>query len=482
MKIWISEPAYAYDAKTLLHALYKGQEILVDMVKESSDWSIDCRDDFLLVESPWGSREVRWNEEGSCFYRSFSGDRKKREKFAFKHLVYNLYLEGGGAPLPWGVLTGIRPTKIVLEHLREGSLDTLGEVLARNYRISPEKIRLLEEIAAAEQEVLQGGEPEDMSVYVGIPFCPTRCLYCSFTAYPMAKNRHLARPYVDALVREVGETRELWSGKAGKRIRSLYIGGGTPTALDEEDLEHLLEKLSALLPWEGLEEITVEAGRPDTITREKLEILRKYGIHRISINPQTMNQKTLDRIGREHTVRDVEETFRMAREMGFDRINMDLILGLSGEGLEEVRHTFREVEKLAPDNLTVHTLAVKRASRLKEEEDLQEFPGEDKVAAMVEIAREAAREMGLAPYYMYRQKNMVGSHENIGYARPGTACVYNVVVMEEVQTVLAYGAGAITKVVHPRENRIERIENVKNLEQYLERIQEMIDRKMEYFL
>ena len=260
-------------------------------------------------------------------------------------------------------------------------------------------------------------------------------------------------------------------------LDTVYFGGGTPTSLSPEDLERILCRIEEDFDLSGVKEFTVEAGRPDSITEEKLEVLKKHGITRISINPQTMKQETLDLIGRRHTVEMVKEKYHLARKLGFDNINMDLIAGLPEETLEDVRHTMEEIRALAPDSLTVHSLAIKRAARLnmfKEQyKDLKIVNTQE----MIDLTAEYAREMGMEPYYLYRQKNMAGNFENVGYSLPGKACLYNILIMEEKQTIVACGAGTTTKVVFPEENRVERAENVKDVEQYISRIDEMIGRK-----
>ena len=262
-----------------------------------------------------------------------------------------------------------------------------------------------------------------------------------------------------------------------KSIETLYIGGGTPTTLSPEEMETLIKGLFKEFDLSNIKEFTVEAGRPDTINREILEVLKKHGVSRISINPQTMNDETLQKVGRKHSVNDIIECFQLARELGFDNINMDIILGLVDENLAMVENTLKEIEKLSPESLTVHTLAVKRTSKLKENIDNYELTQFDEMTKMIDLSMKYAKKMGLNPYYMYRQKHMLGNLENIGYAKEGYECIYNIQIMEERQSNIALGAGSITKFVYADENRIERVENVKNLEQYIDRVDEMINRK-----
>ena len=312
------------------------------------------------------------------------------------------------------------------------------------------------------------------SLYIGIPFCPTTCLYCSFTSFPIGKWEGKTKLYLDALFREMDYVAEKMKGRP---LDTVYFGGGTPTSLNPGELDALLCKVEAAFLTDKVREFTVEAGRPDSITQEKLEVLRKHGITRISINPQTMNQNPLDLIGRHHTVEMVKDRFYMARELGFDNINMDLIMGLPEENMDDVQRTLEEVRALGPDSLTVHSLAIKRAARLNM---FREEYGGLKIQntpEMIELSAACAREMGMEPYYLYRQKNMAGNFENVGYSLPGKACIYNILIMEEMQTIAACGAGTTTKVVFPSENRRERCENVKEVEQYISRIDEMIQRK-----
>ncbi|MCD8119903.1 MAG: coproporphyrinogen dehydrogenase HemZ [Lachnospiraceae bacterium] len=367
-------------------------------------------------------------------------------KNRLKRTLYRMLCEWEGKSLPWGSLTGIRPTKLVVSMLENGASD--GEVhthMRETYGTSDDKIRLALEIAKREMEVLSDLDYENgYSLYIGIPFCPTTCAYCSFTSYPLAKYGKLADAYVDALLMEMDYVARVYRGRP---CNSIYIGGGTPTALTVAQLERVLKAVRCRFDFSNVLEFTVEAGRPDTITLEKLEILKKYGVTRICINPQTMNQKTLDLIGRRHTVEQTKTAFFMARMMGFDNINMDMIVGLPGETADDVRHTLEELCALKPDGLTVHSLAIKRAARLNTMREVYAEYSRENDAAIMHMTEEYAKSIGLAPYYLYRQKNMTGNMENVGYAAPGKAGRYNILIMEEKQTILALGAGAISKFV-----------------------------------
>ena len=329
----------------------------------------------------------------------------------------------------------------------------------------------MSEVAEEERRIVEAGKGK-IGLYIGIPFCPTRCLYCSFTSYPLKQYSSRVDSYIDCLIREMDFVKKYTDTK---EIESIYIGGGTPTSLDEYQLDRLLSAVEErfILP----SEFTVEAGRPDTLTREKLRILKEHNVTRISINPQTLNDKTLELIGREHTAAMFFNAFEMAREEGHDHINTDIILGLPGEGEEEVINTMEGLERLSPESITVHTLAVKRASRLKETIEKYAMTDALTMEKHIAISRQYTEKMGMRPYYMYRQKNMVGNFENVGYCKENCQCIYNVQIMEEKQSIIALGAGASTKTVDTRTDRIERIFNVKSVDDYITRIDEMLERK-----
>lgn len=409
------------------------------------------------------------------------GPEKKYLKKELKKQIYRVMHELTKAELPWGALTGIRPTKLIVTMIEAAPDVTDEEItsfLKENYYVTDEKAALGIQIARREIKLLEKIDYEEgYSLYIGIPFCPTTCLYCSFTSYPIGAYTKKADDYVTALLKEISYASARF---ADRKLNSIYIGGGTPTTLEPEQLDRLLHAVRDSFDFSHNQEFTVEAGRPDSITPEKLAVLLKHGVTRISINPQTMNQKTLDLIGRYHTVEQVKETFQLARKMGFDNINMDFIVGLPGETMEDIRFSMEEVQKLNPDSLTFHSLAIKRAARLNiMREQYKDFTIENNEQIM-ELCAAAAENMGMTPYYMYRQKNIAGNMENVGYARIGKAGVYNILIMEEKQTIVALGAGSVTKRIYP-DGRIERCANVKDVTQYIERIDEMIERKEKLF-
>lgn len=397
-------------------------------------------------------------------------------KQQIKRPIYEALRALTGYDPPWGMLTGIRPAKKMNELLRTMSEADALAYFGQEFDTKPEKARLALSVAKTEQSVLAGSGAKAASLYIGIPFCPTRCLYCSFASYPLGRYQKRVADYLEALHQELrylsGLVRD-WD------LHTIYIGGGTPTALDEASFDALLQWVAELFPVAGVTEFTVEAGRPDTITFNKLKSMKAHGVSRISINPQTMNDETLALVGREHSAADIKAAFAMAREAGHTNINMDLILGLPGEGAAHVARTMEAVAALSPESVTVHTLAVKRASRLNETFAEYTLPPAPVMEQMLHLAQSRAEEMGMRPYYLYRQKNMVGSFENVGYARPGCESPYNILIMEETQTIFAAGCGAVTKVVEG--DRIDRVFNVKSLEDYIGRIDEMIARKKTRF-
>lgn len=397
---------------------------------------------------------------------------------ALLRVLYRFLSEDTNQSLPWGIMTGIRPTKQVLERLEEGTKEEeIKKYLKEEYYCSDEKIALSLNVAKREHEILKDlNYQKGYSIYIGIPFCPSTCHYCSFTSYPLERFEHLVEPYLMALTKEM----EYASTCIEKPLSTIYVGGGTPTTLSVKQLEYLLTKVDQYFGINGLKELTVEAGRPDSITREKLEILKDFGVSRISINPQSMRQKTLDLIGRKHTATQIEEAFYLAREIGHDNINMDIIIGLSGENPSDVLYTLDKIKSMNPDSLTVHTLAIKRAARLNTQREQYKDMEAVRVSDMLSETVLFANENDYHPYYLYRQKNMAENLENVGYARHGKEGIYNILIMEEKQTILALGAGGSSKFVFHKENRIERVENVKSVMDYTERIDEMIQRKKDF--
>lgn len=403
-----------------------------------------------------------------------------------KRLVYQTFVGLSGRTLPWGILTGIRPAKIPLR-MKMAGMDKrqIMDCLKKEYKVSDEKAGLAMDVAEKEYELIRPFNHErGYNIYIGIPFCPSICQYCSFSSYDYKRYEKKADDYLTALEKEIA-----YAGRkfAGYELHTIYVGGGTPTSLNEPQFQRLLDMIHRHLPVKSTAEFTVEAGRPDSINREKLLIMKKAGVTRISINPQTMRQHTLELLGRKHTVEQIEDVYHMARKIGFDNINMDLIVGLPEENEEDFHATMERIAELNPDSVTVHTLVIKRASRMRREQ-MEAGEGIRKEDELIPVLQSYSgkylREKGYAPYYMYRQKNKAGTtrntnQENVAYAKPGKECLYNIFIMEELETILALGSGGSTKYVIHGENRMERIENVKSVDDYISRIDEMIERKEE---
>lgn len=399
------------------------------------------------------------------------------QELAAAKTIFLLLQKRTGYTPPWGMLTGVRPSKLMIALIRD-----MGEQAARDYfadvlLVQPDKTALAFAVARQEDRILRLSRPDSYSLYLSVPFCPSRCNYCSFVSHsvssPSAKK--LIDPYVALLLREI-ELTGAAARELGLHLETVYIGGGTPTTLSAAQLTAVCESLAANFPLRDAREFTVEAGRPDTITRDKLDALRAAGVSRISINPQTLNDDVLAHIGRRHTAGDAINCFRMAREAGFDNINMDLIAGLETDTPDSFRRTLDGITALAPENITVHTLALKRSSRMVQEEGAQSQGGAI-VAEMLSDAQRRCTDGGYVPYYMYRQSRCIGNFENVGWCRADRECLYNVYMMEEVHTVLACGAGAVTKLREPHGPMIERVFNFKYPYEYIGRFDELAMRK-----
>lgn len=424
--------------------------------------------------------ETILSEEAGDDYALSLGDERNHQKRLVKLAIFRLLCRvTETVPGPWGILTGIRPSKIVHRLLDQGwSRDRIEQFLTSGYDMAPAKASLLCDIALRQRPFLLSNieAEQKVSVYLGIPFCPTRCAYCSFPAFSAGSSGFLISPFLAALEKEIREI-GAYLKTLGKPVQTVYIGGGTPTVLDCPDLRKMLRACSESLVSSETTEITLEAGRPDTITAEKLHTALEAGVTRISINPQTMNGETLKAIGRCHDPEDVVSAFSLARGAGFDNINMDVILGLPGEKLLQVENTLMKLSQLGPENLTVHTLAVKRASHMKEAKDNYSMPDAEEVSEMLEITAAAAARMGMKPYYLYRQKKMVGPYENIGYALRGRECLYNIQIIEERQTIIGIGGGAGSKFVEPGSWYLTSHYNPKDPQTYINRVDEIIERK-----
>ncbi len=474
IEIIVNRPGFEYDIHSLVKAFFPRKDVSV-RVQEAFTKQTHLQMTVIFTDE---RVHTVWLEGGQIRgegTKEIDYADRKETKNHLKRQIYGILSRYTGQSLPWGSLTGIRPTKIVMQMLEMGRSNVeIAEHMRTVYLASKEKVALSIMIANRERHILRDIDYQDgYSLYVGIPFCPSTCLYCSFTSYPLSKWEKRIDEYLDALCKELDYVAEKFRCK---KLNTIYIGGGTPTSLNPQQMDRLLTKIQTAFDAAHLQEFTVEAGRPDSITEEKLQVLLDHGIDRISINPQTMKDETLKIIGRHHTSEQTREAFALARKMGFCHINMDLIVGLPGEGYEDVKYTMQELKKLEPDSITIHSLAVKRAARLHLFEEQYEEMGLENNMQIMDMTAEYCREMGLFPYYLYRQKNMAGNFENVGYAKEDKAGIYNILIMEEKQTIVACGAGSISKRVYP-DGRIERCENVKDVASFIERIDEMIERK-----
>ena len=460
--IKLNDFKYRYDVYQMFNLYFPLNEIIFT---EDGEYIVNILEDKASISYKNFYKEVNF------------GDNIKED---IKRLVFLFLQEITGDYYPWGILVGIRPSKIALKHIEEGnSEEEIIEIFKNRYLASKKKAELCIKIAKTEEKFVNKDE-KNIAIYIGMAFCPTRCFYCSFTANPIGACKKQVNPYLEALTYEIRQMRE-YVNKRNLNIESVYFGGGTPTSVNEEEFEALMKEIyRAFVEDRNVKEFTVECGRPDSITEEKLLSMKKYNTTRISINPQTMNDETLKMIGRGHSSKEVISTFKLARNLGFNDINMDIIIGLPGEGLEEVKHTTEEILKLKPDSLTVHGLSLKRASVLYENFILKkgiQIKKQDELSLMYEESRNLAKKLGVEPYYMYRQKNMVGNMENIGYCQKGKENLYNIEMIEDKQTIIAHGADAVSKVVFLDEDRIERFGNVKDLKEYTKRIKEMVEEK-----
>lgn len=442
------------DLEKLDHSFFVLQNILGDQIHTEIKSTLNDKvyiDDCIIFDSKFPERY-----------------KKRSAKLMLFDLLQDVF---PGKKLPWGSLTGIRPTKLYYELIKEcdGDYMVALDLLVNRFKVTKEKAKLVKEIIKNQKNIIKNDNLVDL--YVNIPFCPSKCYYCSFISLPIDKCQYQIEPYLNALLKEITEAKKLIDRK-NYIIKSIYVGGGTPTILTAEQLDLLLSKLDY-----KVSEFTVECGRPDTITKDKLDVLAKHNVTRISINPQTFSNKTLKEIGRKHTSKDILEAYKLALNYNF-QINMDLIAGLGSETLLTFKKSLNKAIEFAPDNLTVHTLSIKRGSELKECGGNTSVV--DDVSSMIEYSHKALADAGYKPYYLYKQKNMLGNLENIGYFKD-KVCVFNIDSMEEFASIIACGANAISKRYYSINNKIERFANLKNIDEYINRIDEMIEKKNELF-
>ncbi len=395
-------------------------------------------------------------------------------------MLFDCIYKISGYRSPWGILTGIRPAKLLGKLIVSDGVDAATDYFKNTFLVSSEKTKLCLECNRSERAIVERSTPDSFSLYISVPFCPSRCNYCSFVSHSVEQAKVLIPQYVELLCEEIKETAVI-AKNLNLKLKTVYIGGGTPTTLSAEQLSKVLDTVRVSFDLSYLEEYTVEAGRPDTVTKDKLLAIKNGGATRISINPQTMNDEVLKNIGRRHTVFQMGEAFNLARECGFDNINCDLIAGLSGDTYESFCNSVDEIIRLNPENVTVHSLSMKRASNLTKSQTVFDLEEGETAAKMVDYARHKLAEHGINPYYMYRQSKTVGNLENVGYAKSGLECLYNVYIMDETHTILACGASAVTKLREPNGDNIERIFNYKYPYEYIEHFDDMLTRKKKVY-
>lgn len=473
MKLYLQGHDYRYAVEQMMMTLFPGQkpdypEHAPDGTSPAAQVTLKHTADTVTAHAKlWWEDKVCEAERSASVAELTGGlddDRVRQRiiRFAF----YDAGIAALGHEPPWGALTGVRPVKLPTRWMADGmTAEQAKNLFIEEYRVTPSRADLAMDCALASLSVKQSLKNDELSLYIGIPFCPTRCAYCSFISADVKGALAMVEPYVDALCREIEEAgRQL--RQHNLHIRTAYMGGGTPTTLSAQQMDRVLSAVEAHLPMSRCHEFTVEAGRPDTITAEKLAVLKHHGIHRISINPQTMENSVLQCMGRAHTAEEIVDAMALAKEHYGGMVNMDLIAGLPSDTVDGFRRTLDKVLAMDPANITVHTLALKKGARLMEQRG--QLCSDEDVANMLSCAEEALLGAGYRPYYLYRQKYMSGSFENVGWCKPGTRCDYNIVMMEELQSVLSLGAGGITKLVEPYTGKIERLNNPKYPKEYLD--------------
>ena len=484
MKLYLKGHDYKYAAEQMLLTLFPGERpSYPDRPAGEGEDSLTLS---LSLGGRWATARAvltrdgrRWTAAARAPVPAPDAGRVERDR-VLQRVVKNAFYRAGvqalGREPPWGGLTGVRPVKLPTRALEQGATRRQADRLLRDlYRVSAPRRALALDCAQATLAAKRTLAPEDVSLYVGIPFCPTRCAYCSFVSADVGRTFSLMEPYVDALCREIAAAGAAVR-RGGRRIRSVYIGGGTPTTLSPALLDRLMGALEGAFDLSACAEYTVEAGRPDTITAEKLSVLRQRGCTRVSVNPQSMDDRVLAAIGRAHSAADILQAWDLVRRAGFPYANMDLIAGLPTDTPEGFRASLDQVLSLGPENVTVHTLALKKGSRLTLEKN-GALPAPEQVSAMLDYAWGALRAAGYAPYYLYRQKYMSGGFENVGWCRPGAESLYNICMMEELHTILSLGSGGVTKVIDPRAGSLVRQANPKYPKEYIETLDPILQAK-----
>ncbi|WP_301107341.1 coproporphyrinogen III oxidase [Sporosarcina sp.] len=436
----------------------------------------------VLAELQWKGRQYT-SEFAEAFSETDEKEQVRQKKRMYSHVLLDVLEQATGMEQEWGILTGIRPTKLYHMYKQDGyTTEEAKQLLQQRHRVSVRKSELIAQIADIQLNALPDlySLKQEVSIYIGIPFCPTKCAYCTFPAYAIHRKNGRVENFLDGLheeMRAIGS----WLKERDIRITTIYFGGGTPTSIEADEMDALYQTMVDSFPYmEHVREVTVEAGRPDTITVPKLEVLKKWGIDRISVNPQSYTDETLKAIGRHHSVQETIDKYWLSREQGMRNINMDLIIGLPNEGLDEFEHSLAETEKMQPESLTIHTLSFKRASEMTRNKDKYQVADRETVGKMMKRGEEWAETNGYIPYYLYRQKNILGNLENVGYSHPGEESLYNILIMEEAQTIIGLGCGASSKFMDPETGKLTQFHNPKEPAAYILGFEESIDKKIAY--
>ena len=472
MKLCMINHSFRYEIEKLIRIFLPFEKIEFLSVREISDNTVvtEIKNGKALAEL-YLSEKVYKKE----LLIVDSPDYEKECELKLALSLFECFKQATNYTPGWGILTGVRPAKLY-SRLSKSMGKRADEYFKNVLKVSDEKLSLCKETYKGEEKITSLSKEDSFSLYISIPFCPTRCSYCSFVSHSIAQAKKLIPEYIRLLCKEIEETAKI-AKELSLKLETVYIGGGTPTSIEAEQLREIMQTVKENFNLLSLREYTVEAGRPDTITKEKLEVIKELGATRISINPQTMNDSVLEAIGRKHSAEDTVSCFLLARKLGFDNINMDLIAGLPTDTFESFVKTLERVLELEPESVTVHSLSMKRSSTLSKEGVLPETEMGKEASKMVDFARERLTEKGIVPYYMYRQSKTVGNLENVGYAKSGFECLYNVYIMDETHSILACGASAVTKLREPKGDRIERIFNFKYPYEYIDRFDEQIKRK-----
>lgn len=464
--------SFNYELEKLCRIFLPFEKInILSEVKEDTIYAI-C----TLSEDGKSAKAELFAEGKSITKQKECDSGAKAQELALAVCLYECFYEMTGYKASWGILTGVRPVKLYHKLCEEMGEEKTKEYFKNTLLVDDSKIKLSSDTVFSEYEIINRSKNNSFSLYISIPFCPSRCAYCSFVSHSVDKAKNLIEPYVELLLKEIAETGKIAS-ELGLFLQTVYIGGGTPVALSAEQIARVMKAISDNFDLSSIEEYTVEAGRPDAITEDKLRAISSGGATRISINPQTMNDSVLSEIGRNHTAKQTEEAFGLARSLGFDNINMDLIAGLPTDTVESFKETVEKIISMDPESVTVHSLSMKRASTLSTDGRLPDNKVGEDAARMVDYARQRLCEVGILPYYLYRQSKTVGNLENVGYSKKGFEGLYNVYIMDETHTILACGASAVTKLREPDSTRIERIYNYKYPYEYIDRFDEMLSRK-----